>query len=124
MAAALAISCSPRIIERVRTEYIYRDKHQRDSTYERNSVQEKEYTKNDTVYRDRIVDRVVFRNRYIQDSVKVEVHDTTFVPKVVEKELTWTQEGMIMTWPWIVIFLIGLLVWTFRKSIFKKHLPL
>ena len=73
----------------------------------------------DTVYVDRFRDRYVFRDRW-RDSVSVrEVHDTTTVEVKVEKNLSWAQKSKIGAFPWLLLAVIGLLLWTFRKYLFK-----
>ena len=42
--------CSPKIIEHVRTEYVYKDRMVKDSVFVHDSVWQKEYVKGDTVY--------------------------------------------------------------------------
>ena len=111
-------ACSPKIIEKVKTEYVYRDVHHRDTTVVRDSVWLKEWIKGDTVYVDRYRDRYVYRDRW-RDSVSiVEKHDTTSVEVKVEKPLSWAQKAKIGAFPWLLLTLIGALLWIFRKYIF------
>ena len=60
--------------------------------------------------------------------VQVYVHDTTFVEKEaqetikeveVEKPLSWWQRLKIGAFPWLLGGILLLLLWTFRKWIFK-----
>ena len=111
-------ACSPKIIEKVKTEYVYQDVHHRDTTVVRDSVWLKEWIKGDTVYVDRYRDRYVYRDRW-RDSVSiVEKHDTTSVEVKVEKPLSWGQKAKIGAFPWLLLALIGALLWIFRKYIF------
>ena len=111
-------ACSPKIIEKVKTEYVYQDVHHRDTTVVRDSVWLKEWIKGDTVYVDRYRDRYVYRDRW-RDSVSiVEKHDTTSVEVKVEKPLSWAQKAKIGAFPWLLLTLIGALLWIFRKYIF------
>jgi hypothetical protein len=92
--------------------------HHRDTTYRRDSIYIREWAKGDTVYVDRYRDRYVFRDRW-RDSVTVrEVHDTTAVQVEVEKPLSWAQKAKIGAFPWVLLALVGALVWIFRKFIF------
>ena len=110
--------CSPKIVERVVVQRDTLQVHHRDTTYRRDSIYIREWMKGDTVYVDRYRDRYVFRDRW-RDSISVrEVHDTTAVEVKVEKELNWAQKAKIKSFPWILLSLIGLLVWTFRKYLF------
>lgn len=111
-------SCSPKIVERVVVQHDTTTVHHRDTTYRRDSVYIREWMKGDTVYVDRYRDRYVFRDRW-RDSVTVrEVHDTTAVQVEVEKPLSWAQKAKIGAFPWVLLALLGALVWIFRKFIF------
>ena len=111
-------SCSPKIMERVVVQHDTTTVHHRDTTYRRDSVYIREWAKGDTVYVDRYRDRYVFRDRW-RDSVTVrEVHDTTAVQVEVEKPLSWAQKAKIGAFPWVLLALLGALVWIFRKFIF------
>lgn len=114
----LCAGCSPRIVEKVRTEYVYRDVHHRDTVVTRDSVYIREWMKGDTIFIEKYKDRYVFRDRW-RDSVQVrEVHDTTAVEVKVEKSLSWSQKAKIGLFPWILLALVGALLWIFRKHIF------
>ena len=111
--------CSPKIVEKIRTEYVYRDVHHRDTLITRDSIYIREWLKGDTVYIEKYKDRYVFRDRW-RDSISIkEVHDTTKVEKKVEKELTVSQKMKINSFWWLLIGLIASLVWIFRKPIVK-----
>ena len=109
--------CSPKIIEKVKTEYVYQDVHHYDTTYTRDSVYIREWLKGDTVYLEKYKDRYIFRDRW-RDSISIkEVHDTTTVEKKVERELTAGQKMKINSFWWLIIALGAALVWIFRKPI-------
>ena len=114
----LSAGCSPKIVERIVVQHDTTTVHHRDTTYHRDSIYIREWMKGDTVYVDRFRDRYVFRDRW-RDSVSVrEVHDTTAVEVKVEKPLSWAQKAKIGAFPWLLLTLIGLLLWTFRKYLF------
>ena len=109
--------CSPKIIEKVRTEYITETVHHRDTTYSRDSIYIREWMKGDTVYLDRYRDRYIYRDRW-KDSVKVvEVHDMTSVQVKVDKPLSWSQKAKIGAFWYILAGLILSLAYIFRKPI-------
>ena len=121
LTAALLVACSPKIVETVRTEYVYRDRVERDTTIVRDSVWIKEKVKGDTVFVEKVRDRLVYRDRWrektdtlmVRDSVKVET------VKEVEKPLNGWQRFRLR-WFWVFLgATAGLLVWTFRGPILK-----
>lgn len=115
---ALCVGCSPRIVERIRVERDTLTVHHRDSLFLKDSVYIREYLKGDTVFIEKYKDRYIFRDRW-RDSVQVrEVHDTTAVEVKVEKSLSWAQKAKIGLFPWLLLTVIGLLLWTFRKFLF------
>lgn len=107
--------CSPKIIEKVKTEYVYQDVHHRDTLITRDSIYIREWLKGDTVYVEKYKDRYVFRDRW-RDSISIkEVHDTTTVEKKVERELTAGQKMKINSFWYLLAGLILSLLWIFRK---------
>jgi hypothetical protein len=118
LAVILCAGCSPKIVERIVVQRDTLQVHHRDTTYRRDSIYIREWMKGDTVYVDRYRDRYVFRDRW-RDSIQVrERHDTTTVEVKVEKELNWAQRAKIKAFPWILLGLIGALLWIFRKYLF------
>lgn len=112
-------SCSPKIVEKTKTEYVYQDVHHRDTIITKDSVYIREWMKGDTVYVEKYRDKYVYRDRW-RDSISIkEVHDTTTVEKKVEKELTAGQKTKIGAFWWLVLAVAGFAVWTFRKPILK-----
>ena len=111
--------CSPKIVEKVKTEYVYRDVHHRDTTIQHDSTYIREYMKGDTVHHYEYRDRYIYRDRW-HDSIDIrEVHDTTTVEKKVEKELTAGQKMKINSFWWLLAALVASLGWIFRKPIVK-----
>ena len=115
----LAVSCSPRIIEHVRTEVVYRDRVQKDSLYFRDSVFISEKAKGDTVYIDRFKYRYIYKDKYQTDTLIREVHDTTSVEVKVEKSLSWGQKTKINAFWWLITALVAALLWIFRKPLLR-----
>lgn len=117
-AVALAVSCSPRIVELVRTEYITNEIHHRDTTFTRDSIYIREWMRGDTVWVDRFRDRYIFRDRW-RDSVRIEErHDTTVLTVRVEKPLTAGQRAKIGAFWWLCGAVVICLGWIFRKPLF------
>ena len=117
----LASSCSPRIVEHIRYQHDTTYVVKRDSVrfYDRDSIYIRE--KGDTVYqyvekwrwRDRVRVDTFYRTRV--DSVAVE--HTKIVE--VEKPLSWWRKWQIGAFWWLCGAVALLLLWTFRKFIFK-----
>ena len=117
----LAVSCSPKIYERVvyqhDTTYVQQVKV--DSVYRRDSVFIRE--KGDTViiYKERIRDRYVFRH----DTLRLVKVDSVAVERVkeveVEKPLSAWKTAKIEAFWWLIASVLLLLLWTFRKPILK-----
>ena len=121
----LAVSCSPKIYERVvyqhDTTYVQQVKV--DSVYRRDSVFVRE--KGDTVfiYKERIRDRYVFRH----DTLRLVKVDSVAVERVkeveVEKPLSAWKTAKIEAFWWLIASVLLLLLWTFRKPILKLLHP-
>ena len=111
-------ACSPKIIERVVVQRDTLQVHHRDSIFTKDSVYIREWMKGDTVYLDRFRDRYIYKDRW-RDSIQVrERHDTTTVEVKVERELSWAQRAKIKAFPWLMLSVIGAMLWIFRKYIF------
>ena len=117
----LAVSCSPKIYERVvyqhDTTYVQQVKV--DSIFRKDSVFVRE--KGDTVliYKERIRDRYVFRH----DTLRLVKVDSVAVERVkeveVEKPLSAWKTAKIEAFWWLIASVLLLLLWTFRKPILK-----
>ena len=113
--------CSPRIVETVRTEYVYRDRIERDTTILHDSVHVREFVKGDTLRIIEYRDHLVYRYKYIRDTLAV--HDSVAVETVkeveveVEKPLSAGQKAKIGAFWYLVVAVAGLGLWTFRKPI-------
>lgn len=111
--------CSPRIIEKVRTEYVTQEVHHRDTIITRDSVYIREWMKGDTVFVDRFRDRYVYRDGW-RDSIRVQV-DSFAIERVkdvqVEKPLSWGKRAKIGAFWWLVSALILCAGWIFRKPL-------
>lgn len=115
----LAVSCSQKIVERVVVQHDTTTVHHLDSVFHRDSVYVREWVKGDTVHVYEYRDRIVYRDRW-RDSIAVKV-DSVTVEKIkevkVEKPLSVGQRTKIGLFWWLVLAVLGLGVWTFRKPI-------
>lgn len=118
-ACALLCACSPRIVESVRTEVVYRDRLVRDSLCFRDSVFVSEKVKGDTVYLEKISYKYVYRDKMRTDTLVHERRDTTFVEVRVEKPLTFTQNVKIGAFWWLLASVIVAIGWIFRKPLLR-----
>lgn len=111
--------CSPRIVETVRTEYVYQDRIERDTTIVHDSVHVREFVKGDTIRITEYRDHLVYRYKYICDTLAV--HDSVAVETVkeveVEKPLSAGQKAKIGAFWYLLAATLGLALWTFRKPI-------
>lgn len=119
IACLLLGSCSPRIIEHTKTEYVYRDRVVRDSLYLHDSIYVKEYVKGDTVFSQKYVYKYIYKDKYRTDTLLREVHDTTRIPVQIEKPLSWAQKTKLGAFWWLLGAVVALLAWTFRKTLLK-----
>lgn len=115
-------ACSPKIVERIKTEYVYKDRVVRDSLYVRDSIHIKQYVKGDTVYVDKYVDRWHWRDREVHDTL-VQVQ-TDSIPYPVPAELSKAQQRKIDAYDkhvWtiaaLILALAAALVYIFRKPL-------
>lgn len=115
--ALVAVSCSPRIVERVVYQHDTTQVVRIDSVryWQKDSVFIRE--KGDTVFQ--YVEKVRYRDRFRIDTlIQVrESHDTTFVERKVEKELSVGQKAKIGAFWWLLAGLAACLVWIFRKPL-------
>ena len=115
----LAVSCSPKIVERVVVQHDTTTVHHRDSVFHRDSVYVREWVKGDTVHVYEYRDRTVYRDRW-RDSIAVRVDSLTVetIKEVkVEKPLSWWKRAELGLFWWLVLAVLGLGVWTFRKPL-------
>ena len=117
--ALLLASCSPRVVESWRTEYVYSDRLQVDTTFIHDSTSIREFVKGDTVRITEYRDRYHYDYRYLTVRDTVAVHDTTTVEreKLVEKELTRWQAFRLRWFGVLAAALLAALAWIFRKPL-------
>lgn len=136
---AYLASCSPRIVEKVVTETVYRDRVVYDTTTIEIPVEvekivtldtlshlENTYAKSDAmVTKGMLYHSLESKPQIIKVPVEVHVTDTLYkesdihteyIP--VEKPLTWWQKFQIGAFWWLVAAIVLLILWTFRKLIF------
>lgn len=117
----LLASCSPRIMERVVTQHDTTYIVKRDSVtfYDRDSIFIRE--KGDTVYQ--YVERWRWRDRVRVDTITRIKVDSLTVERIKEVPVQiplsgWERLKMGVFW-WLLGIVAALLLWTFRKFIFK-----
>lgn len=121
LAFLLAISCSPRIVERVsiQRDTLYRERLDSVVLHDRDSIFIRE--KGDTIYQ--YIERWRYRDRVRVDTIVRTKVDSVAVERVkevqVEKPLSWWQRVKLRAF-WVLILTTALLLgWTFRKSLLK-----
>lgn len=138
----LAVSCSPKIIERVETKIEYRDRVVHDTaTFEvpvevekivtRDTVShlENNWAKSDAVVSEGLLHHSL-ESKPQKVYVPVEVHVTDTIwrwkkaqavteTKEVEKPLSWWKSFKLDAFWWLLAAVLVLLAWTFRKTLLK-----
>lgn len=138
----LAVSCSPKIIERVETKIEYRDRVVHDTaTFEvpvevekivtRDTVShlENNWAKSDAVVSEGLLHHSLeSKPKKVYVPVEVHVTDTIWrqkktqvVTKIkeVEKPLSWWKSFKLDAFWWLLAAVLVLLAWTFRKTLLK-----
>lgn len=133
-------SCSPKIIEHVKTEIEYRDRIVHDTTtFEITKEVEKIITRDSSSHLENrwaVSDAVVSEGylthtleskpQIIEIPVEVHVTDTLWKEsqvvtetKYIEKELNWWQKFRLNGFWWLLGAVVALLLWIFRKPLLK-----
>ena len=114
--------CSPKVVEKWRTEYVYQNVFHRDTLVTKDSVYIREYLKGDTVWVEKFRDRYLYRDRW-RDSIIVQ-HDSVAVETTkevqVERPLSaWKRFKIGGFWWLLALAAIGWrkqLIWLIRKA--------
>ena len=103
----------------VSVDSVYVDRFHRDSVYLHDSVFVNQWQRGDTVYRDRVVMKYAYKDRWRYDTVAVLRADTVSVPYPVEKDLGWWERTKLSAFPVLVAtvaVLAFVIVWLARKQ--------
>ena len=87
LAGCRVVKCVP--VPSVSVDSVYVDRFHRDSVYLHDSVFVNQWVQGDTMYRDRVVMKYAYKDRWRYDTVAVLRADTVSVPYPVEKDLGW-----------------------------------
>ena len=120
LACILLSGCSPKVIENtiVKTDTCYVEKWRRDSIFQHDSIYVHEYTKGDTVYRDKIQWLTKYKEVFLRDTAYISRTDTITNTKIekVEKALSGWQWFQIWTGRIVIIALaLAAAVWGARR---------
>ena len=117
LALLLAASCSPRVIERVQRDTIWRERTRVDSLYLRDSVYIRERGDTIYIYKEHTRDRYILRTDTL---VRVRV-DSVAVERIkevqIEKPLSVVQRLKIRAFWWLLGASLALALWVFRKPL-------
>ena len=83
-------------------QYVYIDRYQHDSIYQRDSVFVNRWTAGDTVYQDKVVWKYVYRDKVKYDTVAILRSDTVRVPYPVERRLTTWEQVRLNVGGWAI----------------------
>ena len=115
----LVASCSPKVIESVVVQHDTTLVHHRDSVFHRDSIYVREWVKGDTIHHYEYRDRIIYKDRW-RDSIvtKVDSFAVETIKEVqVEKPLSVWQRAKLGLFWWLVLAVLGLGVWAFRKPL-------
>ena len=102
----------------VSVDSVYVDRWLRDSVYLKDSVFVNQWTQGDTVYRDKVVTKYKYKDRWRYDTVAIVRVDSVRVPYPVEKDLGWWEKTRLYSFPVlvaIVAVLAFVVVWLVKK---------
>lgn len=118
---AASAACSPRIVEKVRTEYVYRDRVQVDTTIRRDSVFIEKYIHGDTLRLVEYRERLVYQYKYLDRTDTLIIRDTVQVETVrkVPAELNMWQRFRIGAFWWLLAVAAAAVCWIFRKPLLR-----
>lgn len=119
----LATACSPRLMERLRTEVVYRDRVQVDTAFVRDSIHVREIVRGDTVRLVEYRDRYHYAFKYLTRTDTLIVRDSVVVERIrevkVETPLSGWKKAKIRAFWWLVATVAALLAYTFRKPLLR-----
>lgn len=121
LALCLVSACSPRIVEKVRTEYVYRDRVQVDTTIRRDSIFIEKYIHGDTVRLVEYRDHLIYQYKYLDRTDTLIVRDSVQVETIrkVPAELNLWQRFRIGAFWWLLIIAALAICWIFRNPLLK-----
>lgn len=112
-------SCQPRVITQIKTEYVYRDRTQVDTTFIHDSIRITELVKGDTVRLIEYRDRYHYDYKYLDRTDTLYRVDSVSVEKIkeikVEKKLTLWQKFRM--WAFVPLSLLTIIA--YRKHIMR-----
>lgn len=110
-------------VPEVHTDTLYQVRMQRDSIYVHDSTYLHEYTRNDTVFRDKVKWKTAWRDRWHTDTVYRSRVDSIPYPVEVIKEvdapLPWYTKMFVFIGQGILLVLAGAVIMWFVKMKFK-----
>ena len=102
----------------VSVDSVYVDRWLRDSVYLKDSVFVNQWTQGDTVYRDKVVTKYQYKDRWRYDTMAIVRVDSVQVPYPVEKDLGWWEKTRLYSFPVLVAMIAVLafiVVWLVKK---------
>ena len=120
-ALCFLVACSPQIVENVRTEYVYRDRIQVDTTVVKDSIFIEKYIKNDTVRFVEFRDHLIYQYKYMDRTDTLIIRDSVQVKTVrqVPVELNPWQRFRIGAFWWLLAIAAIAICYVFRIPLLK-----
>lgn len=119
----LLFGCSRTVyvpVESVSHDTLYMSKVERDSVFLRDSVYLYDHIQGDTVCRDKVVFRYIYRSRTSTDTVVAVRCDTVSVPVTTVRELGWWERTRLRLFVPLMTLTVGvtfIVVWLARKRV-------
>lgn len=115
------------VVSEQHTETLYKVREKHDSIYIKDSVFVNQWTKGDTVYREKVLWHTRYRDIFQLDTIYESKVDSVPVPYPVEKEvpaeLTWWQQTRLMIANLLLCLCGVAMLWWIAKKYLKKTLP-
>lgn len=106
----------------VSVDSVYVDRWLRDSVYLKDSVFVNQWTQGDTVYRDKVVTKYQYKDRWRYDTVAIVRADSVRVPYPVERRLSTWEQVRLNVGGWVIalvviniLVVVGCVVYKIRK---------
>mgnify|MGYP005797907201 CR=1 FL=1 len=103
----------------VSVDSVYVDRWLRDSVYLKDSVFVNQWTQGDTVYRDKVVTKYQYKDRWRYDTVAIVRADSVRVPYPVERRLSTWEQVRLNVGGWVIALVVITILVVVGWAIYK-----